>query len=262
MRGPRYEKHTWPEIREIAREGRVLLLPIGAVEQHGPHLPLDTDSLLVNELSIRVAETLSDIAVSMPPIYYGFSPHHIDFPGSIGIDAQPFIDYILCVVRCALHHGFSRVLLVNGHDSNTPMLSIVARTICMETDALCGVLQVWGVIRKMQSDLPFLDFPRPDHGGEKETSMYLALDESSPNMELAPDRKETERRTEWHDFYDASILNVVEWFSTYTETGIMGDASVASKEKGEQLFEVAVPAIAEVVKRFYERPRRSRVDHH
>ncbi len=79
----RYEEFTWPEIREAVAQNRVCVLPVGTVEQHGPHLPLVTDVLTATEMSRMAVERIPDEAILMPSVYYAFNVHHLDFPGTI-----------------------------------------------------------------------------------------------------------------------------------------------------------------------------------
>src|SRR5215472_12571341 len=78
----RYEEFTWPEIRDAVSEQRVAVLPVGTVEQHGPHLPLVTDVLTSTEMSRRAVERVPGEAVLMPSVYYSFNEHHMDFPST------------------------------------------------------------------------------------------------------------------------------------------------------------------------------------
>ncbi|MDP7135242.1 MAG: creatininase family protein, partial [Planctomycetota bacterium] len=78
----RYEELTWPEIRDAVKEEKVLVLPVGTVEQHGHHLPLSVDNLTSGELSRRAVESIPEEALLMPQVSYGFNEHHLDFPGT------------------------------------------------------------------------------------------------------------------------------------------------------------------------------------
>src|SRR4029078_12936770 len=90
----RYEEFTWPEIREAVAQNRVAVLPVGTIEQHGPHLPLVTDVLTSSEMSRRAVEREPGQAVLMPSVYYSFSEHHMDFPGTIAIEGPTIIQYV------------------------------------------------------------------------------------------------------------------------------------------------------------------------
>src|SRR5258707_5121451 len=90
----RYEEFTWPEIRDAVAQQRVVVLPVGTVEQHGPHLPLVTDVLTATELSRGAVSTIPDEAILMPPVYYSFNEHHLDFPGTIAVAGETVIQYV------------------------------------------------------------------------------------------------------------------------------------------------------------------------
>src|ERR1700737_115629 len=90
----RYEEFTWPEIREAVAENRVALLPVGTVEQHGPPLPLVTDVLTASEMSRMAVERMRGEAVLLPPVYYSFNEHHMDFPGTIAVEGPTIVNYV------------------------------------------------------------------------------------------------------------------------------------------------------------------------
>ena len=101
-----------PEIREVVKEDRVVLLPTGSIEQHGHHLPLDTDSALCYEVCRRTAERIPDDVLLMPPVYYGYDPHHMDFPGNMSIEGVTFLHYVRDILVGLAHHGVVPPFLV------------------------------------------------------------------------------------------------------------------------------------------------------
>src|SRR5262245_66361375 len=93
----RYEEFTWPEIREAVAENRVAVLPVGTVEQHGPHLPLVTDVLTASEMSRMAVERMPREAVLMPPVYYSFNEHHLDFTRPIAVEGPTVVTNVTAV---------------------------------------------------------------------------------------------------------------------------------------------------------------------
>ena len=85
---------TWPEVRDVDKD-RVVLIPVGTLEGHGPHLPIDTDVLLVGEVCRLGAEKAPTEIVVLPPLVHGYSPHHMDFPGTVTINWSTFVEYVL-----------------------------------------------------------------------------------------------------------------------------------------------------------------------
>src|SRR5580765_2993553 len=113
-----YERLTWPEVRRAAGEDRVALIPVATLEDHGPHLPIDTDLRITNEICRRAAEQRPDDIVLLPAIPHGYDPHHMDFPGAITIGWDTFTKYCTDVGVSLARHGFHRMLFLNGHGSN------------------------------------------------------------------------------------------------------------------------------------------------
>jgi creatinine amidohydrolase/Fe(II)-dependent formamide hydrolase-like protein len=136
----RYNRLTWPEMNDAIAQQRVVLLPTGSTEQHGPHLPLDTDVFLAESVCLEVGRRLADRVLVLPPVSYGLNQHHIDFPGTIHIEPETFIAFCLDIVKSVAYHGFTKIILVNGHGSNTPLIDLVARKAVLQTGSLCAAV--------------------------------------------------------------------------------------------------------------------------
>ena len=127
-----YERLTWPEVRFAAEQDRVCLIPVATLEDHGPHLPIDTDLRITAEICRRVAEAAEDDVVLLPAIPHGYSPHHMDFPGAITIGWDTFTRYLVDVGSSLARHGFRRMLFLNGHGSNQNLVEMAARLVGVE----------------------------------------------------------------------------------------------------------------------------------
>jgi creatinine amidohydrolase len=261
----RYEEFTWPDIREAVAQNRVAVLPIGTIEQHGPHLPLVTDVLTATEMSRRAVEQIPGEAVLMPSVYYAFNEHHLDFPGTISVRGETFIQYVSDIGRSLAHHGFRKILLVNGHGSNVPFLDIAARTITNETQAICAMIPWWNLIPKpLFTELRESEFPGGmAHGCELETSVLLHLCGDLVHMDKA-ERDIPVQRSEFFywDLQSPSPVFFQEFFSRYTRTGTLGDPTVATAEKGRRFVEAVVERMVALIRELREREIRPRVDHH
>jgi creatinine amidohydrolase len=261
----RYEEFTWPEIRDAVAQNRVAVLPVGTVEQHGPHLPLSTDVVTSTEMSRRAVERLSKEAVLMPSVYYSFNEHHMDFPGTIAIEGETIVRYVTDIGKSLAHHGFRKILLVNGHGSNVPFLDVAARNITNKTDAICAMVSWWSLIpRELLKELRESEFPGGmAHGCELETSVLLYLcgelvqfDKAKRDINFQP--------TEFFywDLQSPSPVFFQEWFSRYSKTGTVGDPTKATKEKGEKFVSAVVERMVALLKEFRAREISPRVDHH
>jgi len=147
----RYEKLTWPEIDDAIELGKVCILPCGAIEQHGPHLPLDVDVLCSSSIVLGAGRSEPRNTLVLPPVNFGYTGHVMDFQGTINNDFHHFIDHALNIVKSLAYNGFKKIILLNGHGSNMPNLNLVARRGNLETDAEC-ILTAWWDLLKVDPD--------------------------------------------------------------------------------------------------------------
>jgi creatinine amidohydrolase len=260
----RYDHLTWPEIKAKVVEQPVVVVPVGVIEDHGYHLPVDTDNLLVTRICEAAAEKAPKDILLMPSILYGFSPHHMDFPGTISIEADHFVHYILDVTKSVAYHGFRRIILVNGHGSNAPCLNLVARRTILETDAICAAINHWNLAPDVVSELRESDVPGGIcHACELETSLYLFLcPERVQRDKIQKEIKMPKGKFIWYDLVNPPPAHLTLWWSQVTETGVVGDPTYASVEKGRRIFEACVEGLVEFSREFKSLEIGSRVDHH
>ena len=234
----RYEKLTWPEINDAVDLRKVCIVPCGAVEQHGPHLPLDVDLVCPGGIARGVGEALP---------------------------AQ-----VLDVTKSLAYHGFKKIILLNGHGSNMPNLDLAARRTNLETGAECAVIAWWNLLTVDKSFLPSWresKFPGGcSHACELETSLYLYLDEDHVRKDLIKSGtisfNDEDNPFNWVDLFGAGAATVISWTSSYSDTGVLGDAAKATKEKGERAYVEAVKQLGNFVKYFQPRPKDVRKCHH
>ncbi len=260
-----FAEMTWPEIRDLDKD-RAVLIPVGTLEDHGPHLPIDTDVRIVSEVCRLAAERARDEVVLMPAVVHGYSPHHMDFPGTVTIEWSTFVEYVLDVCRSLARHGFRRILIVNGHGSNQNLVEMVARLTVVEfPGVLCAAMfyltgkRGRAAIEKVRES----KFPGGiAHACELETSLYLAIEPGLVDMGKAV-REIGFPRSEfvWFDWVDGPV-KMMEYWSTMSKSGVMGDATKASVEKGRFLLGVAAEEVVEVVRDLRGRRIGKRVDHH
>lgn len=251
---------TWPELRESVREGRVAVMPVGIIEQHGPHLPLDTDILLAQEITFRAATQVADKVVLVPPIIHGHSPHHMDFPGTLSVDPQHMINYVLDVCLSLAHHGFKKILMVNGHGSNVPVLDIVARQTIVQTkgDAACASVDFWRLAEyERAATIIFPELDGTGHADAIETSLYMALRPDLVQLEKAHDDPSTGVME-----LGVGRLSLRLIWSSFSKEGIFGTVEGADQAKGEQLVAAAVEGLSKVLIRFFEKKVPPPIDHH
>lgn len=267
----RYADLTWPEVNDAVELGKVILLPVGSTEQHGPHLPLDVDNVIAENVCLAAARRAPDKILVAPTISYGFNIHAMDYPGTMHVAYNHFIEYCLDVCKSFVYHGFKRVVIVNGHGSNTPLLEFVGRRLILDTDALAASFMWWNLLRV---DPQFIDSFRESvfpggagHACEVETSVYLHLCPEKVQMDKAQDfiawyNRGGAQGYQWADAFGAGPVTLVEWTSTFLELGVFGQPTLATAEKGARILNEAAKRMVEFVTEFRQRPNRPRVDHH
>lgn len=261
---------TWPEIREASERGRVAVIPVGVIEQHGYHLPTHTDTFLAAEVARRAAERVGELAIVVPPIVHGFVPHHMDFPGTITVRAPVFIDYCVDVATSVVAHGFRKLLFLNGHGGNIAALDLAAKTVTLDTGAFCASISHFELEPVKRAVAERKESPNAGgmlHADEYETSLYLAADEAGVRMEDAVRELEIpESRYFWVDqFGGDGRITAARWiqpWSAFTESGVAGDATLATREKGEHWLEAATAGLAELLTELHDREIRPARDRH
>ncbi|HCV23973.1 MAG TPA: creatininase, partial [Candidatus Latescibacteria bacterium] len=143
----KFDELTWPEVNECVEMGKIPILPTGSVEQHGHHLPLKVDHLCANAVATEAARLKPSKALVLPPVTYGYVHHVMDFPGSLNIHYEHFIQYCLDITKSLAYHGFKKIILVNGHGSNHNLVDMVARRTIVETDASCVFCSWWQLLK-------------------------------------------------------------------------------------------------------------------
>jgi creatinine amidohydrolase len=266
----RYEKLTWPEINDAIEQRQVCLVPCGAVEQHGPHLPLDVDLVCPTGIAHGAGRLIPDRLLVLPTVSYGYTGHVMDFPGTINNHFEHFIDHVLDITKSLAYHGFKKIVLLNGHGSNMPNLDLVARRTNLETDAECLVAAWWNLLTVDKAFLPRWrqsKFPGGcAHACELETSLYLYLDGDHVRKDQIKNGvisfNEENSPFNWVDLFAAGPATIISWTSSYSETGVLGEPELASAEKGQAACEEAVKQLVRFVTWFRDRPKDARRDHH
>jgi len=266
----RYEKLTWPEINDAVELGKVCIVPCGAVEQHGPHLPLDVDLVCPLGVAHEAGRTAPEDILVLPIISYGYTGHVMDFPGTINCHYEHFMRMVLDVCKSLAYHGFKKIILLNGHGSNMPNLNLVARRANLETDAECVLTGWWEML---MVDPEFMKNWRESkfpggiaHACELETSMYLYLDEENVRKDKIKNGvisfNEDNSPFNYVDLYAQGPGTVVSWTSSYSDTGVLGEAELATKEKGKLACNEAAKQLVRYIKYFKDRPKDQRKDLH
>ena len=237
------EEMAWPEVESALENGtRTAIVAVGSIEQHGPHLPLNMDTLDGDELSRRIARELGD-ALAAPAIRPGCSGHHMEFPGTITVPPETLMDVIRSYCRSLDEHGFEHIVLVPTHGGNFGPVKTVAPDIARELDAM--VIPLADLDEHMQllngglSEAGIAYDQDVIHAGAAETAIVLAIDEGLVRTEHVESGPEG-------DISTARLLS--EGFKTITENGVLGDPTKATTDAGEVVLQNVVETYVERIK--------------
>jgi creatinine amidohydrolase len=235
---------TWPAVDQLSPDLPVVV-PIAALEQHGHHLPLFTDSLLLGEVVRRAAERLGERALWTPLVWLGNSQHHLDFPGTLTAAPRTYLDLLGDLLENLLAHGFRRLLLLNGHGGNI----VPAQQAVFEvrqrhrhrSDLLLLSACYWQLGSPPSESIAGLRQEQMGHACEWETSMILRL---APH--LAGDYRAARATSQGSAFAPAARG----WTTRdRTVAGHLGDPAAATSEKGEALLALFARDAVELVER-------------
>ncbi|MCM3440199.1 creatininase family protein [Metabacillus halosaccharovorans] len=251
-KGIAFEKRFLPrltteEVKELSKEDALIILPVGAIEQHGPHLPIYTDTLIGEGLLNQAFELLNeeDNIWVLPPLPYGKSTEHLGMPGTMTLSAATLQAVVTDIAKSVHASGFKRLLLFNTHGGNHDLLNMISREIRIETGMMVfrlnpGSSKTNDLITEREQKLGI-------HGGDVETSMVLDFKNNWVHPDKSPTEFVTLPENTKHLYlkgtsYFAWVINDI------STTGVAGDATQATIEKGMEINQYVSESIAEALR--------------
>lgn len=234
------EVMSWDDVRDSLKSNKLILIPTGSIEQHGPHLPLYSDVIAPLEVTVLVAKKLNCLIA--PPLRPGVSAHHLPFSGTISLRPETFISLMKDYASSLSSHGFDPVVFINGHGGNSAPMSVATYESRFELSPTRVIgLNWWEFIPK---DLGggASGFVEGFHAGSQETSWVLALRPEYVKMGKA--RKEMPRATEAVRFSENFYFNTFRSMKDVTQSGILGDGTRADADLGMKMVSGAAENIA------------------
>jgi creatinine amidohydrolase len=242
-----WHEHAWPEIVELIGRDPVAVLPVGAIEQHGPHLPLGVDTMLCTEVARRATERALEAgaaAVLLPTVWSGYSPHHMDFRGTLTVTADTLQRLVIDLVRSLHHHGVRRILILNGHGGNAHHLRAVVQTLRFEHGIETVTASYWDFGREAIGAWRRSPLGGINHACEMETSLMLVARPDLVDMGAAADVMLPPRPYFSGDLTEGGAAVGARTFAEVTETGVIGAPSLADATRGAALLDDLVAAVA------------------
>ena len=248
MEGIRLSDITWEQARDTIDKYPIALLPIGGgTKEHGPHLPLGTDLMVVEDLANRVVKEAP--VMLLPALGYAYYPAFVDWPGSVSIEARHFTDMVGDIIRSLARHGTRKFLILDGGVSTHPPLRTLSSDLHQELNIYVAVTNILGLGAEVYAEIE--EQERGGHADEMETSCILALRPDLVNMDRAP--------KEWRKgipgaFGPTGVKKIHIGGKMRTPNGIHGDATLATPEKGEKALAAMAQDIITFVQNFVTLP--------
>lgn len=244
---------SWDQVKNLLLKTDTVLVPIGSLEQHGPHLPLETDTILALEVARRAAEK-AGVALT-PAIPFGFSVEHINFPGTISLDPGTLMRVIEDVSRSLIHHGFKKIVIVNGHGGNAGVITATIQSLKGELKADLALVNIWELAVSEFQKLRKSEPGKMGHADEFETSLLLAVDASKVRLDKIKVEQQSKfsRALSLDPFILTDKVHVMWRTEEFSRNGVIGDPSKATREKGERLLNSMVENLVKFLMALKER---------
>ena len=247
----RFEEHTRDDLRTLAPTATVVV-PLGSIEQHGPHLPVATDTAIVTDLAWRAGQVAGEEiqVVVAPTLPYGFARHHVPFGGTISIDLTTYLEVLTSIGRSLADGGFGRIVFLNGHGGNDSAVRAVGDRLVHEEGYRIDVAgtSYWTAAADVLAGVDPAIGPVPGHAGGFETSCMMAL-----RPELIREDRRPDPEQEWQPLArDALSGGAVRRPDLWeVSDGRTDDSGQANPELGEDMLQRIAARTAKFVVDFH-----------
>jgi creatinine amidohydrolase len=235
---------------------KVVLLPLGAIEQHGPHLAVSTDTDIVSEIALQAERQLNNDILLCPTLPFGSSHHHLSFGATISISVTTYTQMVVDLVESLLQNGFRRIVLLNGHGGNiTPVkqaLTILSNKYDTTLKPNIVLVTYWELAEKIFSGVSPMESPALSHACEYETSLLLHLfpEKVSVHRAQSANKAGSNGFISWENDEPYRGVTMVKQTEFISGNGSSGEPQLASAEKGKHLFDHAVGSLVQFLNSF------------
>ena len=249
-----FSANNYSTLNQLAKT-RIVVLPLGAIEQHGPHLAVSTDTDLVTQIALGAEKQLTDEILLCPTLPFGSSHHHLNF-GTMSIAAGLYTQVLVELVESLLSFGFRRIVLLNGHGGNiTPgkqALAILSNKYDITLNPNIALVTYWELAGKIFAGAPPMETPALSHACEYETSLMLHLfpDKVFPDKIKRARRPDSNGFIPWEDDEPYKGVTMVKRTEFISGNGSSGEPQLASAKKGQHLLEHGVDALVTFLRSF------------
>lgn len=257
-----YRDQSWPAIKEHIEKQSLLILPVGTTEEHGPHLPVDTDARIAEAYGQRLADALSPEmpVLLMDTIRYGYSMKIMkQWPGTVVVRSRVFMDMIFDICRSVLDMGFSKLVLLDCHGHHSGPLNTVTRELCDACDKAIAIISPATLSKDEFNAVRKSGQGGAIHAGEWETSIILHTSPEVVDMSKATDEDTMRYSSDFvagDNFMGRQRVTWSTWYLQASKTGVYGDPTCASAETGKIILDAATENGARFLREFRSRQDR------
>ncbi len=240
---------TWPEVEKRLKECDIAIVPIGSTEQHGPALPVSTDHYIATQFAYRAAEIVWDTnkVVVTPTVTFGFSPHHMEFKGTITLSELTLSSMIADICHSLAQHGFKKIVLVNGHGGNETAISNALHDMQGNIEARVYHTNWYDMVGEKLEEIVT---PPIYHAGDMETSVAWYLGQrvledkrvDEPGKSLVPGFISPDMSG------SGPSASVSYNFKEITDSGVVGYSTKATKEKGKLIADLVLENLVKFIR--------------
>ncbi|MEO6924102.1 MAG: creatininase family protein [Bryocella sp.] len=247
------ENLTWQEVDALDRE-TVVVVPFGAMEQHGPHLPLKTDALIGAAICDRLDQACSRELLIAPQQWLGLSAHHMKFPGTITASPETFLALATETISSLATAGFTNILVLNSHGGNASALDVIlGKCKSLYPSHRFVAVTYWNAASAGLAAVRQSKQGGMGHACEMETSLVLAIEPSVVHMDNAlPDGKWPASVFFAKDMLRGGSASYALRFDEISKNGVVGDPTLATAEKGEAFFAAIVSALVPLIRQLQD----------
>jgi len=252
-----FAEQKWPELKQAAEDETLIIVPMGTVEEHGKHLPIETDARIAEGFGKAIAEEIQDElpVLVTPTIWSGYSAKEMSrWPGTIRVRTRVVMDMVFDIISSIIEMGFEKIIMLDCHGHHSGLLKTVSREISDEYGVYIGITSPAVFSRDEYDKIRKTEQGGSIHGGEWETALMMYLTDL-----VAEDEFTKEDIMKYHsdfvagdNFKGSQKVTWSTWGIQRSKTGIYGDPTPATREMGEKIFAAALKNYVKFIKEFYE----------
>lgn len=233
--------YTTCEMQGFLERDPVVLIPVGAYEQHGPHLAMNTDKVIAEELCRRIVARSETPCVTLPCIWVGISEHHMKFSGSLTLKHSTMALFLFDILESLSRSGVGKALVLNSHGGNMVPLNEALTRAGSSFGGTWALLTYWNLISKEIRELRASEYGGISHAGEMETALQLYLAEENVRRDRLPPANNVKGSSLWSpEMFAANKISLYQPYDRLSEQGHIGDPRKATAEMGRAVVDLVV----------------------